>query len=379
MKIVYLGQRGIPVLERNLASNSRERRVEALAQEMAGRGHNVTVTCAAPFASKNIKNFNGVSLSHVFSLHPEKSGGWVHSVLSALSTVYSRPDVIHIQGWKMAVLVKIIKMINSEAVIVWTVDCIPNIGARWAKFVARQAESVCDGVSVSTRQLQYLMLNLYGIKARYIPDGYSDNKYLTEMPLKHYGVRKGQYLVCLASKPKDVSFVARAYEKSGSKKKVVALADKKGYMVRLAKKYSFLRFVGEITDRPAESLIKGAAAVIVSSSGESVSTILKAMKNGRATVAITDPLYEETLGTAAQYVKDGDVDALSRILKAIVKDIRQQKLWGQKAKKRAQRYYQWPDLADQYYKLYRYPLTRSVAVDSVIRPRFVASNNQHGF
>lgn len=368
MRVLFAGQRGIPVLGYE-AGKLREKRVQALAEVLIKKGHEVVVLCAQPFVSRYLTSFNGVELIHRFSLHPEKSGGWIHSIFELLTLWREQADVVHIHGWKMAAMARIAVLLSPESTFVWTIDNVPDLKKGLVRLVARQAAKIVDVITVPTRELQYVALNYWGVRARYVPDGYNEISG-TEVARKQLSLRKGQYCLCTATSSQGVRRIAKAYSKAGTKKKLVVLQERKGYWKRLEKEFPFLSFAGELNGRGLKALIEGAAVVIVAGQETPVDTLFQAMNGGKAIVAMTRAGYEEILGASAQYFTDGDTDGLTQLLRGVVTNAQRQRSWGGKARLRAHKHFQWSQIAAEYISLYNYPLVRTVAVDSAFSPSF---------
>jgi len=365
MKILFIGQRGIPTFSREAL---RERRVEALATSLAETGHEVVVTCARPFISRSIKRFNGVELKHLFSLNSEKPGGWIHAFLELMSVWRRKSDAVHMHGWQLAVLSPMAVLLNPEASFIWTVDVLPD-QPRWLlRLVVRWAVASCDVVTVPTRQLQYRLLQELGVRSYYVPDGYQMYS-LPNLPLSRLGMRKGQYCVTIAMKPREVRFIARAYAKAKTRKKLVVLQRRKGYFKRLAREFSFLYFVGDPGRREMASLLSQAAMVIAAGHETALETLLYVMDSGKAVVATAQPQFEETLGVSAQFVREGDEEGLTQALRSVVNNKKQQAVWGAKARRRARRHFKWSRIVSEYLELYHSPVALPVPVDSA-RPSF---------
>lgn len=365
MKILFVGQRGIPSLDRAGV----EQRVEALAQHLAEDGHEVTVTCGQPFVSKNITDFNGVKLAHLFSLDPNKTGGWVHTVLEVALVWWKRPDVVHIHGWRMAALSRVIALLLPEATFVWTINAVPNLPRWMVGMIIRGAVRMFDVVTVPTRALQYSLARDFKVTAEYIPDGYVACS-AADIPLKHFGLRKGQqYALALVSTPAALRQMTKAYDKAGWRKKLVVLQASKGAFSRLAKEFAFLHFAGEQAGRGLATLL-AQASVVIAGPGASSNSLLQAMEYGRPIVALSPSPVEEVLGGAALFVKTGDRENLAYVLKSVLNSKQKQAVWGAKARRRARAHFTWARILPEYEALYHYPQVRVVALDSAVKTFF---------
>src|SRR3989338_9854872 len=97
MKILFLGQKGIPCITPD-DKTGRERRVEALATLLAKKGHRVIVTCARPYTPKSLRKFNGVLLRHLPSFYPDVAGGGVYELLSGFRIVKVNAAGVRLNG-----------------------------------------------------------------------------------------------------------------------------------------------------------------------------------------------------------------------------------------------------------------------------------------
>ena len=186
MKILFVGQRGVPAS--TTEKSSPERRVQALAQVLVGDGHDVAVTCAQPFVPRNISRFNGVELVHLFSLDPTKAGGWIHTFLELVIIWWRQSEVVHVHGWKLAALCRVTAFLAPGSTFVWTVDVVPSWPLWVVRPIARGAAKVFDAVTVPTRALQYMLARDLRVTTDYVPDGYASTA-LPNIPLKHFGLR----------------------------------------------------------------------------------------------------------------------------------------------------------------------------------------------
>ncbi len=368
MRVLFVGQRGIPALGYKV-DTVRERRIQALAEMLIKKGHEVVVLCAQPFISRHLTSFNGVKLIHRFSLHPEKPGGWIHFILELTTLWREQADVVHVHGWKIAIMARIAVLLSPESTFVWTIDSVPNQKEGLVRLIARQAAKTVDVVTVPTRELQYAALTYWGVRARYVPDGYNEISE-AEISRKQFKLRKGQYCLCTATSSQDVRRIAKAYSKAGTKKKLVVLQERHGYWKRLGKEFPCLFFAGELNGRRLKALIEGAAVVIISGRDTPIDTLFQSMHSGKAIIAMARAGYEEILGANAQFFKDNDTDELTQLLRNVITNVRTQRFWGKKSSLRAFKHFRWSQIAAEYISLYHYPLVQTVSIDSALHPSF---------
>ncbi len=337
--------------------------MEALAQNLAKEGYEVTVTCGRPYVARDINKVGGVKLAHLFSLDPRKTGGWAHVLLEIGLIWWSKPEVAHVHGWRTGALSLVAARLCPETTFVWTVDGPPNLPQWAARAIGREAVKVFDVVTAPTRALQYRLARDIKVAAEYVPDGYQAYS-APPIPLKHFGLRKGQqYALTLNSTPAAVRQVAKAYQKAGARKKLVVPRAATGPLARLARQYTFLHFAGEQGGRGRQTLLEQ-ALVVIADKETSREELLQAMECGKPVVAITPLPAEEVLGGAALLIKAEDRKNLANTLKAVLNSKQKQVVWGRKAKRRARAHFTWERILSEYKAFYHHPRVRTVVLDS---------------
>jgi glycosyltransferase involved in cell wall biosynthesis len=334
MHIAFIGQLGLPkLLERGFASS--ETRVAALSRLLAAKGHVVTVLGTKPYLSQG-GNDHGVVLRRYPSLNPEKPGGWLYMVCSLWFVGRTQPDVIHAHGWHAGALLPLIERIAPESTIVWTLTSLPRNYFRIAKLITRAAVWIGAEITVPTRWLQYLLLQEFGVRAAYIPDGYTP-EILPPVSLSAFKLRRGQYVLALTDTPAATRSVKRAYTKAKLRKKLVFAENYRGRVLR--------------------TLIRHAHTVIAAGEPTALDALLQAMDSGKAIVATTAALHQETLGVTAQFYKPGDHTGFAQAFDQTSPAL------GKAAALRAKHHFPWTRILPEYLTLY-HALRRPVLLDS---------------
>lgn len=364
MRVLFLGQRGIPA---HSPAAQRERRVEALAQALAAAGHDVTVTGSRPYTTRTLCSYNGVRLKNLFSLNPEIPGGWIHAFLETARLLRGNYDIVHLHGWRLAVLAPLAVLLAPAATFVWTVDWIPVAPRGLMRLVARAAAGAVDAVTTPSRQLQYRLRSELGILSEYVSNGYSV-PVLAELPVRRWGLRAGQYCITTANDPRAVLWAAAAMRLSKSRKKLVVMSTATGRLKRLSRRLPFLRFVGPQTGRSRLSLLRQAAAVLVMGPTVQTDELLLTMDSGRAIIATTEPYHEEVLGVSARFVQADDAAGMAAALGAVLRNHQVRSAWGRKARRRARMHFTWQRIVPEYLELYSRPRSQAVPVDSARQP-----------
>lgn len=351
MHIFFIGQRGISLLSAP-GENTREKRVEAIAQELIAAGHAVTVSAKKSFTPRNFKRFNGVELFHCASNLRLLFFIWRH-----------KPEVVHVQGWEAGKLLRWASFVSPASTFVWTVDTVSPLRDRVTRRLFKRVTKRGITITATTRQLQYYLRLNYNLATQYVPDGYTA-PVMPDVSLKKYGVRSQQYCVTTATTIPELRWVARGYKNTGNRKPLVTFLDITPEFKRLVKRYPFVTTAGQASERVLTSLIRHAAVVIFAGTATNIETVLHAMDSERAIIATTDPLYEETLGVTAQFVKAGDEDGMTAALKKVITRRANQQVWGELAGRRAVNHFTWERIVIDYRSLYRVVQKQAIPIDS---------------
>lgn len=90
MKIVFIGQKGIPVTFGGV-----EYHVDRLSRGLAEQGHDVLVYVRSWYTDKKKKRYRGVKLVHIPTIKTKHLDASIHSFLCSIHAVFSGADIIH--------------------------------------------------------------------------------------------------------------------------------------------------------------------------------------------------------------------------------------------------------------------------------------------
>lgn len=363
MKILFIGQRGIPA--HRTYGHADEQRVEELAGRLAAAGHDVTVISTKPYGSPTVRNLHGIALRYVPTFHPEKPGG-ILSLFASLWVMWrENPDVVHMHGWRAAAVIRLATLLCPETTFVWTVTSLPESNQALARFIAWQARGVFDAIVTPTREVQYHCLNALHMRTQYIPDGYATTA-LEDIPASRWGLRHGQYVVMEATNHDEVLWVAQAYKSTKTRKKLaVLLYEEMPTVKRFRRKYPFLVPIVVASPRARVSLVRQAVALISATKHAQPALTLAAMDAGCPVVAANYPLQQELLGITGMFAKAGDSKDMARVLNEVIFYPTRQRQIGSAAQKRARNHFGWARIMDEYLTVYHYPEVTRVLLDSI--------------
>lgn len=338
MHIYFIGQTGI------------EGRTAILAQKALREGHRVTVATATP--EKHPLSMEGLEMASFSFVRQIK---WLYIALSCVYSVILHPNTIHVQGWKAALLLRLLTPFLPHTLVVWTITSIPRLEPLQYAFLKRLMPFLASGfdkICTPSRITQYHLLTRYGVEAFYIPDGYTAPSLPNIRPAT-FGLRKEQYGVLFAQNEEQATYIAKLYKGLKTKKKLVIFAQYAPTGITAIDLPLF--------SRGAQSLIRQAGYVI-STNPAYTPLLLHAMDTGRNIYAAPYPAHEELLGSTATYFNPNNEESLQYMLKEAV----QAPQTISAAQIRAKSLFTWERASHEYMRLYRHSEPQLVPFDSII-------------
>ena len=119
MKIAMIGQKGIPVRYGGI-----ERHVQELSLKLNKLGHSVFVYTRPYYTNKNLKEFKGVNLISLPSIHTKHLDAISHTFLATLDALRKDYDIIHYHGVGPSLLSWIPRIFKPRVKVVVTFHCI---------------------------------------------------------------------------------------------------------------------------------------------------------------------------------------------------------------------------------------------------------------
>jgi len=297
--------------------------------------------------------------------------GFIKNIIGILAMRMTKPNTIHVHGWNTAILFVFLQLFAArDTVRIWTIERIPSTNSSFQErifqyFISMLAPSFSQ-ICVPTRTLQYRLLSLYGIKAFYIPDGYTE-PVLQDIQPREYGLRNNQYGMILSQSIDAITHIAQAYSDSQSKKKLVILSRYSSPDIKkLTKSYPFITPISlPATSRGAQSMVRSAGFVVMCEPAYSP-LLLQAMDTNRVVIATTNPLHEEILGTTGFYYQEQDMTHLAQLLQKAAKGVPMPKY---SPSTRAKHHFLWEKTGLEYEHFYGRKTTKLVPFDSLIAKR----------
>lgn len=216
MKILMIGQKGIPAVYGGI-----ERHVEELSVELAKQGHTVAVYARKWYTPANIKNYHGVELIHTPTLRTKNLDAIVHTFTSTIHALFQKADVIHYHGVGPALLSWIPRIFSPKTKVVVTMHCLDRYHQKWgvlARLMLRMGEwAGCvfahQAISVS-KTIQNYCLNEYQKSTTYIPNGVIPSEKQNSALIDQWDITPGKYLLMVSRlvKHKGAHYLLEAWQ-----------------------------------------------------------------------------------------------------------------------------------------------------------------------
>lgn len=362
MKIVFIGQKGIPAKNGGV-----ERYVESLALNLAEQGQEVFVYSRKNY-SLGLKEYKGVKIISLPSLPGKNFEAISHTFMACLDVLFRKVDVIHFQSIGPASLLWLVKLLKPRTPVVFTFHCQDYYHQKWggfAKWYLKFGEKVgclwADKIIVISKELNNYVKNNYKKEAVYIPNGASLNELMPVREIRGFGLEGNDYLVSVSRlvRHKGIQYLIAAYKQLKTDKKLVIVGDgayTDDYVRELhdlAKGNDNIIFTGNQSGRALAELYSNAYAFVQPSESEGLSiALLEAMSYGRPCVVSDIEANKEALGNTGLIFKDKDVNDLKDKLEYLLNNSNQANTFGAAALERVKLEYNWKNIVASVQKVY---------------------------
>jgi len=370
MKIAMIGQKGIPVRYGGI-----ERHVQELSLKLNKLGHSVFVYTRPYYTNKNLKEFKGVNLISLPSIHTKHLDAISHTFLATLDALRKDYDIIHYHGVGPSLLSWIPRIFKPRVKVVVTFHCIDRRHKKWGWFarfalkVGEMAASVFPHQTIAvSKTLQEYIKKKYKRKAKYIPNGV--NKLEREISreeekniLNKFGLDSQKYILMVSRliRHKGAHYLIEAYKglknKNGLKLAIIGDSsftdDYVKELKELAKGNSEIVFTGNQMGKNLQTLFKNAYILVHPSETEGLPiVILEAMSYRLPVLASDIPENLELVKDFGFSFKSKDIRDLQEKLDQLIS---QPKLLKEKvglAQKFIWENYNWENIAKKTDELY---------------------------
>lgn len=376
MRIAFIGQKGIPAL-----SGGVEKHVEHLAVRMAKEGHDVSAYVRSHYTDPSLREYKGVKLIHVPSVHSKNLDAITHTFLATMHALFCRYDVIHYQSIGPSTLSFIPRLLKRKAKVVATFHCMDQFHKKWGWFARQYLKfgeyAVCafpEKTIAVSEGLREHAFKQYGCDASVIPNGAEIVLEAGTETLKRFDLKEQRYILSVGRlvKHKGVHYLIKAFEQLEDTNRIpnnckLVIVGKNAdtpeyerYLKVMSEGRDNVLFLGEQTGESLKELFAHAAVFVQPSESEGMSiALLEAMGHGLPTVVSDIEANVEAIGEAGLTFENKNVDDLKTKLAYILSRPEEAERLGKAACRRIREQYSWDAIARKTLKLYEAVVTNS--------------------
>ncbi len=364
MKIYFIGQKGIPAVYGGV-----EKHVEELSTRLAKRGHEVFVYTRPNYTGKNLKKYRGANLISLPTIATKHFDAISHSFLCCFDLLKRDADIIHFHSIGPSFFIWLAKLLKPGTPIIFTFHTKCYEHKKWgiaARICLRIGEAAACGfadktIAVSRTLSEYAFMK-YGVESEFIPNGVSMPKTAKAEKIKKWGLKKGDYILAVTRLVghKGVQYLIGAYKNLKTKKKLVIVGDG-AYTDDYVRELKFqasgnknIIFTGGQTGTELAELFSNAYLFVQPSESEGLSmALLEAMAHKNCVVASDIKENADVIGNCGVVFKNKNIKSLQTKLSYLLKHPKLVKKYGESAKLKVAKNYNWSSLILSTIKIYR--------------------------
>ena len=389
MKIVFIGQKGIPVIAGGV-----ERHVDDLSRQMVKIGHEVYVYTRWNYSDKKVTKYQGVNLINLPSIPSKHLDAISHTLFAILDLMRRKVDVIHFHSIGPSSLIWLARILKPNTPIVATFHTQCYLHKKWSWFARlslRVAEMMCcffaDKVIVINRSLSDYASFRYNINPVYIPNGVlMPREYAADNIFRKWGLEKDEYILSLGRliAHKGIHYLIEAYRQIKTDKKLVIVGD--GFFTdsyvselkKMAQGDDRIIFTGVQSGQVAQELFANAYTFVQPSESEGLSiAMLEAMSHAIPMIVSDIPENKVAIEGVGVMFVNRSVSDLKNKLEALINNPPEAKDLGVLARKRVEDRYDWEVIAHDVEFVYKY--TKSLYKRELFKRLFRRLKGSHLF
>lgn len=365
-----IGQKGIPA-----AYGGIERHVEELSLELTKQGHDVLVYARNWFTSENIKNYHGIKIKHLPTLHTKHLDAIIHTFVSTIHALFQKPDIIHYHGVGPALLSWLPRIFAPRIKVVVTMHCLDRYHQKWGYFarvmlrLGEKASCVFAHKTISvSRTIQNYCLNEYRTQTTYIPNGITVTPHQNYALIDEWNLEPGKYVLMVSRlvKHKGAHYLLEAWQIARQQNpellkdyKLVITGDTvftdeyKKTLEQIARGDNSIIFTGWQKGQALAELYANTALLVHPSENEGLPiTVLQAMSYGRPVLVSDIPEHKEVIADANFWFPNTSIRGLAEKIVTLIKDEGLRTQSGNYNKLVVEEHYNWTDITKQTIEVY---------------------------
>ena len=330
MTIIMIGQKGLPP-----HSGGIERHVFDLARGLAKQGHRV-IAYARSWYTPQSGTIEAVEVRLTRGIHTKHLDAITHCWTALIDAKRFRPDIIHLHGTGIALLLPFARLMHPRAKMIVTIHCIDHTLAKWNAFAKLMffagewlACHVAHRTIVVSQALARYCVDRYGCVATYIPHPFTPMTTIADPQiLTPHGLAPDGYFLCVARliPDKQVHTLIRAYAQA-RERHPVAFHNRPLVIVgegswtdpyvrelqQMVSQTIHVKLIGERTGEELRALQAQAYAHVLPSVSEGMAyALIEAASLKRPIVMTNLPQNREASGGEGVLVESGNVESLTQ-------------------------------------------------------------------
>jgi len=357
MKIVMIGQKGIPVIFGGI-----ERHVDELSYNLAKKkDYQVYVYTRGYYTSKKKKKYKKVNLIYLPTIKTKHFDAISHVFFATLHAMFKiKPDIIHFHGVGPALCVFIPKIFFPQAKVVFTFHCRDYFHKKWGSFAQlslRIGEMIgccfADEIIVVSEELKKYVMDKYGKKASCIPHGVSHRKFIPAKLIKKWGLDKDNYILSVGRliRHKGIHYLIEAYQKIKTDKKLVIVGpsfytkDYEKELKKISKNNPNIIFLGVQTGKTLQELFSNAYLFVNPSEQEGLPfTVLEAAGFGQSLLLSDIKIHKSMFNDLPFFFQNKNAKDLKEKLEFLLKNPKLSQDKNKKLKIYTKSHYNWNEV-----------------------------------
>ncbi|MFH0805789.1 MAG: glycosyltransferase family 4 protein [Patescibacteria group bacterium] len=359
MKIVMIGQKGIPALFGGI-----ERHVEEVSCRLAEKkNYQVFVYARKYYTPKKIKKYKKVNLIHLPTLRTKHLDTISHVFLATWHAIFKiKPDVIHYHGVGPALCLWIPKLLSPQIKIVFTFHCRDYFHKKWNSFAQLSLKIgemigcfLADEIIAVSPEIQRYIEKNYRKKAIYIPHGVNREKSIPAKLIKKWDLEKDNYILAVSRliAHKGLHYLIKAYKEMETDKKLVIVGpsfytkDYENELKELAKDNSNIIFLGAQHGKILKELFSNAYLFVHPSEQEGLPlTVLEAASFGCPLLLSDIEAHQEIFEDLPFFFRNKNIKNLKENLKSLLRNPHLIHQRVKKIKSYSQSHYDWDEVVE---------------------------------
>ncbi|MCZ7568474.1 MAG: glycosyltransferase [Ardenticatenaceae bacterium] len=374
--MAIIGIRGVPASYSGL-----ETCAEQLGTRLAARGHRVSVYCRQHHKQYSSDWYQGIRLITLPTVHQKYLDTIVHTLLAAGHALLQPYDIVlgftagnSPVAWLPALGGKQV-VLNVDG-LDWRRRKWPSPAKRYIQFAERLATRLPYTLVTDSLVVQSFYHDAYGADPVYIAYGSDVEPLPAGQFLQQFGLEREQYILFVGRiVPENcVHHLVEAFQGLETDMKCVIVGDApyaKRYQAELRSLAgSNVIFTGYLFGEGYRELSTNAYCFVESSEvGGTHPALLEAMAFGKCVIVNDTAENLETIGDAGlSYDGREGAAALHRVLARLIRESETVAAYGERARRRVQRYYTWDTITDRYERLFYFLLEQEASLSKVQLP-----------